>query len=575
MRASVALLWFAALGSACAGPRTTAPPRPAAAPTAAPLTTDESPPAAQVPADPPALTPLAITIDDLPYVGRLSPGDTREAAVRRMLEAADGVPITGFFVCRGRRHAAAWAAWMRSETEIANHTGTHRSIDEHPDVASWRREVEACQRVLEADARGPVRFFRYPYLRTGSDGATRDAGFAALESLGLTRAPVTVDTSDWALAADYARERDEAIAAAYIGHTRRAARRFRDLARADGFPDAPQILLIHANALAADHLGALLRALREDGFRFVSLEQALAHPMYAQTDGYVGDIGMSFVYRARLGSDRALEVPASWAWDSAQRHAMQERFSDREPRDRFELDAELSIRAVTEHAYIVTHSTPMPANSLVAEMQDGTLLFVDTPWTEAASRSLLDWVAARFGPRELVLINTHFHPDAVGGNRVFAEAGATIYASDLTARLTAERAQSTRRQLRSWLRTRPEVAARFDDYSPLPAAETFPLLEGLTLSLGEPVRIWHPGPMHSHDNVTVYLPRSRLLFGGCAIRAGDDLGDTRDADLEAWPDGLSSLESLELEHVIPGHGDRTDRGLLDHTRRLLARASAR
>jgi hypothetical protein len=49
-----------------------------------------------------------------------------------------------------------------------------------------------------------------------------------------------------------------------------------------------QILLLHANQLEADHIGELLDVMRKRGYRFVSLEKALADPAYSLPDAYVG-----------------------------------------------------------------------------------------------------------------------------------------------------------------------------------------------------------------------------------------------------------------------------------------------
>ncbi len=59
----------------------------------------------------------------------------------------------------------------------------------------------------------------------------------------------------------------------------------------------PQVLLLHANALNAHHLGTVLDRMRQAGVEFIPLEQALADPVYQRPDGYVGDRGISWLYR--------------------------------------------------------------------------------------------------------------------------------------------------------------------------------------------------------------------------------------------------------------------------------------
>ncbi len=513
--------------------------------------------------------PLAITIDDLPFSGPTPPGGDRDLAIDRIVAAAreHGAPISGFVTCSNMMEDASdLRRWAAAGVALENHSHSHRALDDLG-IEAWREDIARCQERIEAVTGRAPSFFRYPFLRTGSDRALRDEGFRVLDELSLTRAPVSIDTSEWVLVRPYVaalragdRERAAQIAEAYVAHIRAAARRFVD--RADG--GAAQILLLHANALASDHLGRLLDVLEEEGFTFVSLDEAMRDPLYARTDCYAGRIGLSWLYRVECGAERA------WAWDAAQMHALAVRFGGASERESFDLDEELRIRRVAERTWIITHEEPWAANSLLAEMPDGTLLFVDTPYTDDATRSLLAWAQARFGPRPLVAINTHFHPDRVGGNGALDAAGASIIASEQTARLVEERTASMRESLASWLADRPAIAARFAHYDPLPATRLFDQTEGATLRFGEEeVRIVFPGAAHSSDNVVVHFPARALLFGGCMVMAGDRVGNTSDADLASWPRAIERLREFRAAIVVPGHGDRTDPGLLDHTLELL------
>ncbi len=518
-----------------------------------------------------AQTPLAVTIDDLPFVGPLAPGDSREAAIDRMLAAASDVPITGFVTCRNiARDGRDLSRWIDARVALGNHGSSHRALDDLG-LAAWRRDLEACQRRLSAAGAEP-RFFRYPFLRTGRDRALRDAGFAALRELGLTRAPVSIDTAEYVLARPYAdalarhdRARADAIAAAYVDHVRRAARHYRELAAAGGDGDAPQILLLHANALAADHLQDVLAALRDDQFRFIPLDDALQSSLYSRADRYTGGIGLSWLHRiADAPAERA------WAWDAAQAHALEVRFAGEAERASFDLDEELSSRRVADGAWVVTHAEPVASNSLVVQVADGTLVLMHTPWDDAHARSLVDYLRARFGEVPMVAIAAHFHGDAVGGSGALIAEGARWIGSDHTARLMRERNARMGAGIRDMARDRPTIAARFERYDPPLPRETFREREGLTLRFGsEEVRLIYPGPAHAPDNIVVFFPARRLLFGGCAVVGMPRMGYLGDADLDAWPRAIERMQALHPDVVVPGHGDRTDPGLLEHTLELV------
>lgn len=171
----------------------------------------------------------------------------------------------------------------------------------------------------------------------------------------------------------------------------------------------------------------------------------------------------------------------------------------------------MTIRRLGPDSWVVAHESPWPANSLVAELADGTLLLVDTPYTPAAMETLLTWLSIRFGQRRIVAIDTHFHWDALGGNETLLAAGVEVYGSDLTVRLLAEREESMRASLLRWLSSRPAEAEPFRTLRARPPNRTFPLREGLELSFGEDrVSVIHPGAGHSPDGVVVHLPRHRV-----------------------------------------------------------------
>ena len=512
-------------------------------------------------------TTIAVTIDDLPWVGPVRPNESVGDGVGRIMAAleAHGAPATGFAVCnRVSGEAPVLRRWVGAGLGLGNHSTTHRHLDALS-PKEWEEDVAGCRDVLAAIP-GASRWFRYPFLQRGRTPERRDAGREALRRLGLDVAPVTIDTSEWALVEPYVtalRAGDEAraaeIAAAYVDHVVTATRHFRAVATARVGRPTAHVLLLHANALAADHLGALLDALTSDGARFVTLDEALRDPIYALPDDYAGPVGLSWLYRIAPGARHA------WDWDDGQLQALQRRFGGTPDTDRARIGPDLTVRPAAPRAWVVTHEQPMPANSLLAEMRDGTLVLVDTPFTPEATRDLLDWATARFGRRKMVAINSHFHFDATGGNATLRAAGIPVYGSDATVALLRERTPAMRKAVLDWLGDRPE-AAPFRELVPDAPDHVFPLSDGLELKLGdEVVRVIHPGPAHSPDNVVVHIPSLGVLFGGCMLLAGDRVGNRSDADLARWPDAIRRLEGLPATVVVPGHGDRTDRGVLQWT----------
>jgi hypothetical protein len=114
----------------------------------------------------------------------------------------------------------------------------------------------------------------------------------------------TIDNSEWILAEAYGRaliagdiRRRDAIADAYVEHMLAALAHFAEVARSVAGRDVAHILVLHANALAADHFGRVLDECQKRGAVFVTLDEALADPIYEQNDRYVGPKGLSWLYR--------------------------------------------------------------------------------------------------------------------------------------------------------------------------------------------------------------------------------------------------------------------------------------
>jgi metallo-beta-lactamase class B len=222
--------------------------------------------------------------------------------------------------------------------------------------------------------------------------------------------------------------------------------------------------------------------------------------------------------------------------------------------------------------FVITHSFPWPGNSMIVEMKSSDLVWVDTPYTPDATRDVLEWVETRLGERRVTVINTGFHYDNLGGNSYLIAQKMPVYGSSATTRLLEERGEAMRAMTLDWLQA-PRYQHYYEAHEALPyvgPTHLFELDEGLQLEFGdEIVQVHYPGPSHAPDNVVVYFPSRKILFGGCMIIGWDEVGNTSDADLEAWPESVRDLSRFDFDVLVPGHGDRLDPGLLEHTIDLL------
>lgn len=541
MLAACRALLFAVLVTACSSP---SPPK------ATPSKVDTRP-------------TIAVTIDDLPWMGPAQSGAEGVGKIVSALATANA-PATGFVTCsRIDEQQAAMKVWQSSHVPFGNHSTSHRSLNDMP-VEDWLEDVAACSRRLS----GETSFFRYPFLQHGRTIETKERAARALAELGYQVAHVSIDTSDWAFDHAYGkalersdRDKARAIADAYVAHVSAAAQRYRRIASERLGRDVSHVLLLHANRINADALERVLASLSSAGFRFVPLKEALADPVYRMRDDYVGPIGMSWLYRI----DHA--QPDMWHWDEAQMESVEVRFGERAVRIR----EDMTVRRLASKVYLVVHEKPWAANMLLVEMDDGSLVLVSTPYTYEATKALIGWTRDAFGERRITAVSTHFHWDGAGGIGALREAGIAVHGSDLTVEALRTRGERMRSDTLGGAWEDHRMKAELERTKLEPPNLVFAAREGLSLIQGELVAVW-PGAGHSPDNLVVWFPKRRVLFGGCLVKAGDSIGNLSDADLDAWPSSVRALRRFPAEWVIPGHGEPGDLSLLDNTLALVAAA---
>jgi peptidoglycan/xylan/chitin deacetylase (PgdA/CDA1 family) len=261
---------------------------------------------------------VAVTIDDLPRHGPQVVGKEPAMIAAALLAAfaRHGVPPVYGFVNAGRLNEhpedrAVLTAWVAAGQPLGNHTFTHADLDRSP-TAAFLEEIDRNEPVLaELAPRGsapPARLFRYPYLREGKDPGTRAAVRAHLAARGYRIAHVTIDPYDWSFNETYVQC---LAAAAPAGELAAVQKSLLDEARAKlrwAVAVAPavagrpirHILLLHLGAIDADTIDALLTAYEGLGVRWISLDEALADPVYAEDPpGSQGGPFLQQLFRAR------------------------------------------------------------------------------------------------------------------------------------------------------------------------------------------------------------------------------------------------------------------------------------
>ena len=264
---------------------------------------------------------VAITFDDLPIAGVL-PRDIESSRelTRKLLAAvaAHHVPAIGF-VNEDKLNAADGTVdpqrvdllrhWLDAGLELGNHAYSHPDFHATP-LEAFEADVLKGERVIRPlmASRGlTLRFFRHPFLHTGRDLETRAAFERFLAGHGYRVAPVTIDNDEYIFAAAYDRaaKRGDAdvvrrVSEAYVPYLEAKVEFFERNARELFGREIPQVLLIHANMLNADRFGDLAVMFERRGYRFITLEKAIADPAYQSADTFVGTGGITWLHRWAL-----------------------------------------------------------------------------------------------------------------------------------------------------------------------------------------------------------------------------------------------------------------------------------
>lgn len=212
------------------------------------------------------------------------------------------------------------------------------------------------------------------------------------------------------------------------------------------------------------------------------------------------------------------------------------------------LSDEVTVQKLDEEIWIHTSSREVkgfglvPANGLVI-VSDGEGMAIDLPWTDAQTKVLFDWFQAEQGVVIDTVVPTHSHQDCSGGL-----------------------AEAHRQGAESWalLQTVKKLKEEEKEFP----QNTFEKTKRFQLGKTE-VILSYEGGAHTTDNIVVWLPAQKILFGGCAVKSMEaaNIGYVKEADAKSWPIMLNGLleKYSDAKRVVPGHGNSGGLDLIRHS----------
>jgi metallo-beta-lactamase class B len=212
----------------------------------------------------------------------------------------------------------------------------------------------------------------------------------------------------------------------------------------------------------------------------------------------------------------------------------------------------LFLQRLTSNAFVHTSYSHVEnwgniaSNGLI--LLDGKNAFLfDTPMDDSVTQQLVTLIEEKWGYQLAGFVPNHWHNDCTAGLDQMHKKNIPTYGNAITNKLLFDKNE-------------PMLGHTFED--------------SLVLAPGNlKILLYFPGEAHTSDNIVVWIPTEKILFGGCMVKSMEakTMGNVADANLTAWPLTIGHLQQLfqTARFVIPGHGAYGGTELFNHTLELL------
>jgi len=190
------------------------------------------------------------------------------------------------------------------------------------------------------------------------------------------------------------------------------------------------------------------------------------------------------------------------------------------------------------------------SNAVVLVTDEGVLV-IDTRQHPRDGQDLIDRIRKVTDKPIKWVINSHFHGDHHFGNSAFKAIGATIVAQKDTARIMQKVQPKEMARRGNFFKSR--------GYDPAEVKLVMPDLtfdSEMTIRLGgREVRLAYLGPGQQVGDTFVFFPHARMVFttGMFGPRSMPNMAFT--PSVENWVKLLDGLAAMDVDKILPAHGD--------------------
>jgi peptidoglycan/xylan/chitin deacetylase (PgdA/CDA1 family) len=240
---------------------------------------------------------VSITIDDFPLrccVGNIEKFEKENEKFLKTLEEFNA-PIIAFvneihlYNKNKNKMIEILERYSQNGHEIGNHTYSHKIIN-NVGFEIFKKDIEQGEEISKKIAdkyNMKLKYFRHPGLGNGANKKQRKQLNEYLANHNYIIAPVTIDTMDWKFNKYYLtaigkkdKNMTEKIIKDYLNYIENTIRFSENITKDIFHREIKHVLLMHAFQINIDHLDKVLQKIKDLGYKFITLDDALQDEVY-------------------------------------------------------------------------------------------------------------------------------------------------------------------------------------------------------------------------------------------------------------------------------------------------------